>query len=120
MMASWVKQMEEVLHRWIQTQNQWWDDYFAVLRRGGLTPPDQFDAPPATVAESVSTVTQPAAVLEPLATVASPSAVSEPVIIPKPLRQQRCLNRYPSLHRWQGSPTTSSSSMASALLWKRS
>ncbi|CDH46906.1 hypothetical protein [Candidatus Contendibacter odensensis] len=85
MMASWVKQMEEVLHRWIQTQNQWWDDYFAVLRRGGLTPPDQFDAPPATVAESVSTVTQPAAVLEPLATVASPSAVSEPVIIPEPV-----------------------------------
>ncbi|MBL8260311.1 MAG: hypothetical protein JNM60_10920 [Candidatus Competibacteraceae bacterium] len=35
MMTTWVQQMEDVLQRWIQAQNQWWDDYFAVLRRGG-------------------------------------------------------------------------------------
>ncbi|MCB1921404.1 MAG: hypothetical protein KDJ28_15710, partial [Candidatus Competibacteraceae bacterium] len=23
-MAAWVQQMEDVLQRWIQTQNQWW------------------------------------------------------------------------------------------------
>lgn len=34
-MTAWVQQMEEVLKRWVQTQNQWWDEYFAVLRRGG-------------------------------------------------------------------------------------
>lgn len=37
MMSAWVQQMEDVLQRWIQTQNQWWDEYFTVLRRGGFT-----------------------------------------------------------------------------------
>lgn len=46
MMASWVQQMEEVLHRWIQTQNQWWDDYFAVLRSGGFVQSEPLDSSP--------------------------------------------------------------------------
>jgi hypothetical protein len=86
MMASWVRQMEEVLHRWIQTQNQWWDDYFAVLRRGGFAQPDQFDAQPTIVAETVSRRAQPAVTIEPTAvekppaTAESPPAILEPVI----------------------------------------
>ncbi len=35
LMTVWVRQMEDVLQRWVETQNQWWDEYFAVLRRGG-------------------------------------------------------------------------------------
>ena len=67
MMASWVRQMEEVLHRWIQTQNQWWDDYFAVLRRGGFAQPDQFDTQPAIVAETLAFAAKPAVTIEPTA-----------------------------------------------------
>ncbi|PIE83587.1 MAG: hypothetical protein CSA09_01725 [Candidatus Contendobacter odensis] len=32
----WAQQMEEVLQYWLQTQNQWWDEYFIVLRRSGF------------------------------------------------------------------------------------
>lgn len=67
MMASWVRQMEEVLHRWIQTQNQWWDDYFAVLRRGGFAQPDQFDTQPTIVAETLAVAAKPAVTIEPTA-----------------------------------------------------
>ncbi|MFZ1493896.1 MAG: helix-hairpin-helix domain-containing protein [Candidatus Competibacter denitrificans] len=42
LMTAWVRQMEEVLQRWVQTQNQWWDEYFMVLRRGSrFMDPDQ-------------------------------------------------------------------------------
>jgi len=56
MMASWVRQMEEVLHRWIQTQNQWWNDYFAILRRGGLAQPDRVGAENTSAAATAPTV----------------------------------------------------------------
>ena len=85
MMASWVRQMEEVLHRWIQTQNQWWDDYFAVLRRGGFAQPDQLGAQPAVVAEFVSAAAQPAATAEPAAVVEPPAAAEPPPAIPEPV-----------------------------------
>ena len=64
MMASWVRQMEEVLQRWIQSQNQWWDEYFSVLRRGGLVTLDQAEIDavvtpePAPVAESAPTTSE--------------------------------------------------------------
>ena len=54
MMAAWVQQMEEVLHRWIQTQNQWWDDYFAVLRQGGFMQAEGFDIPPIPTTETMT------------------------------------------------------------------
>jgi len=80
MMASWVRQMEEVLHRWIQTQNQWWDDYFAVLRRGGFEQPDPSDAQPAMLAESTPAAAKSAAMAEPVAAVEPPPVIPEPVI----------------------------------------
>lgn len=49
LMTAWVRQMEEVLQRWVQTQNQWWDEYFMVLRRGSrFMEPEQagVDSPP--------------------------------------------------------------------------
>jgi predicted flap endonuclease-1-like 5' DNA nuclease len=51
MMATWARQMEEVLQRWIQSQNQWWDEYFSVLRRGGFVYPESTSAQPAPTAE---------------------------------------------------------------------
>lgn len=54
-MTSWVQQMEEVLQRWIQTQNQWWDEYFAVLRRGGFASPDWASLQAATTAKPEKT-----------------------------------------------------------------
>lgn len=53
-MAAWVQQMDEVLRRWIQTQNQWWDDYFALLRRGGFIQPHHADEKPLTAVEFVA------------------------------------------------------------------
>ena len=55
MMSAWVLQMEDVLQRWIQTQNQWWDDYFAVLRRGGLTAAEAAKVKPPTVTAPITT-----------------------------------------------------------------
>ena len=85
MMTAWVRQMEEVLQRWIQTQNQWWEEYFAVLRRGGLAYPDwtSSSASPPLV-EPVSTgeprgVAAESSVAEP-----EPSAVSAPEAAPEP------------------------------------
>jgi NADH-quinone oxidoreductase subunit E len=85
MMASWIRQMEEVLQRWIQTQNQWWDDYFALLRRGGLAQPDQFGPKSAPAAEPVKTVESvPAAETAPpeppAATTTMPTVAPEPPI----------------------------------------
>ena len=94
MMASWVRQMEEVLQRWIQTQNQWWNDYFAVLRHGGFAQPDQADAEsapataPAAAIESpaaTSTATEPPAAIEPVEIVAvEPSVAVEPPVTMAP------------------------------------
>lgn len=67
LMTTWVRQMEEVLQRWVQTQNQWWDEYFAVLRRGS-----------GFIAGSKQTVAESAPAAEP-ASVAEPSPVAEPV-----------------------------------------
>jgi predicted flap endonuclease-1-like 5' DNA nuclease len=47
MVATWVRQMEEVLQRWILSQNQWWDEYFSVLRRGGFVYPEPMNPQPA-------------------------------------------------------------------------
>jgi|APTNR8051073442_1049403.scaffolds.fasta_scaffold03127_7 predicted flap endonuclease-1-like 5' DNA nuclease len=84
MMTAWVRQMEEVLQRWIQTQNQWWDEYFMVLRRGGFAYPDWVHPPasssavePVVVAESAVTKPAPPATPAP-ETIAEPS-IAEPV-----------------------------------------
>lgn len=63
-MTSWVRQMEEVLQRWIQTQNQWWDEYFAVLRRGGLACSGQAGAESAAGMEPTPAAVEPAAAPE--------------------------------------------------------
>ena len=89
MMSAWVQQMEDVLQRWIQTQNQWWDEYFTVLRRGGFAAhepagmkPPAIIAKPAIMAKSV-TVAAPVAVAEPEP---EPVAVAEPepVVVAEP------------------------------------
>lgn len=76
-MASWVRQMEEVLHRWIQTQNQWWNDYFAVLRRGGLVSPASAE-PLATSDAAEAVASESPAVVESPVTVEPPPA-PEPI-----------------------------------------
>ncbi len=73
-MTVWVRQMEEVLQRWVQTQNQWWDEYFTVLRRGsGFANAERAGAKPAPVAEAA-----PAA---PAAPAAANEAAVEPVAV---------------------------------------
>ncbi|MCK7461524.1 MAG: hypothetical protein MZU84_05415 [Sphingobacterium sp.] len=72
LMATWVRQMEEVLQRWVQTQNQWWDEYFAVLRSGGFAYPERGGAEPVQPAEPVEAV-------EPASAARGPTVVS-----PKP------------------------------------
>ncbi|MDG4553127.1 MAG: hypothetical protein P9E24_02595 [Candidatus Competibacter sp.] len=82
MMASWVRQMEEVLQRWIQSQNQWWDEYFAVLRRGDFAKLDQSDVDttavpePASAAQSAPTASKKPASVPPKVA----SARSEPTM----------------------------------------
>ena len=85
MMTAWVRQMEEVLQRWIQTQNQWWEEYFAVLRRGGLAYPDW------TSSSASPPLVEPVATGEPRGVAAEssvaepePSAVSVPEAAPEP------------------------------------
>jgi len=76
MMSAWVLQMEDVLQRWIQTQNQWWDDYFAVLRRGGLTAAEAASVkPPVGVSQPQMVVAPAVAELAPTPEVV---AVAEP------------------------------------------
>jgi len=90
MMTAWVRQMEEVLQRWIQTQNQWWDDYFTVLRRGGFSYPDwtppqaspSMVEPAIVAAESSTTQPEPPAVPAPEAMPEPP--VAEPVAAAPP------------------------------------
>ncbi len=73
MVATWVRQMEEVLQRWIQSQNQWWDEYFSVLRRGGFVYPEPTSAQPALAAEP--------AVVEPAPVAAEPSVVEPTPVV---------------------------------------
>lgn len=82
-MAIWVRQMEEVLQRWVQTQNQWWSEYFSVLRRGGgFTEPDRAGAESAPAAEPPTTA-EPAPAAEPVSTQPlAAAATSEPVAEP--------------------------------------
>ncbi len=75
LMAPWVRQMEEVLQRWIQTQTQWWNDYFALLRRGGFVQPESADAP-LTALTSPAASAAPVAVAEP-----PPVAASAPLSV---------------------------------------
>ncbi len=92
MMASWARQMEEVLQRWIQSQNQWWDEYFAVLRRGGLVKLDQAEidlvtAPkPVPAAKSAPMASKKPASAPPKAAPARPEptveAVQPPAVTP--------------------------------------
>ena len=88
LMTAWVRQMEEVLQRWVQTQNQWWDEYFMVLRRGsrfmepeqaGVGPPPV--VPPPTASES-NPVSKPDAVETAPPVVA---AGSEPMVAVAPI-----------------------------------
>lgn len=76
LMTSWVRQMEEVLQRWVQTQNQWWDEYFAVLRRGG-----GFASAERAGAESVAIAESPQAA-EPVAVVEPVPVTPEPAVTP--------------------------------------
>ena len=93
MMASWVRQMEEVLQRWIQTQNQWWNEYFALLRRGGFSAPGQSGPKSASTAKVTAPVVESVPTPAPLAaavtieTVApeSPITVELPVAVESPL-----------------------------------
>ena len=71
-MTVWVRQMEEVLQRWVQTQNQWWDEYFAVLRRGS-----GFASAERAEAERASRVVEAA----PAAPAAANEAAVEPVAV---------------------------------------
>ena len=64
MMAAWVRQMEEVLQRWIQSQNQWWDEYFSVLRRGGFVYPEPTGAQPTAPVAVEPTAEEPPPVVE--------------------------------------------------------
>ena len=82
-MASWVRQMEEVLQRWIQTQNQWWNEYFAVLRRGGFAPPAPAE-PLATTDTAETMASEPPAVAEPPVTVEPPRVAPAPPSPPEP------------------------------------
>jgi predicted flap endonuclease-1-like 5' DNA nuclease len=86
MMNAWVLQMEDVLQRWIQTQNQWWDDYFTILRQGELVAaPEAARINPASVIPKPTVVAEPVAEPDPIVT-AEPAAVAvpEPVVIVEP------------------------------------
>ncbi|MFO1422039.1 MAG: hypothetical protein U1F70_00045 [Candidatus Competibacteraceae bacterium] len=82
-MASWVRQMEEVLQRWIRTQNQWWSDYFAVLRHGGFDSPAPAEPPP-TADTPETIVSEPPAMVEPTVAVESPPVALAPPSAPEP------------------------------------
>ncbi len=85
LMTTWVRQMEEVLQRWVQTQNQWWDEYFAVLRRGSgfIAGSKQTVAESAPAAEPVPAM-EPASVPSAPAAESAPTPVAEPASIAEP------------------------------------
>jgi len=86
MMTSWVRQMEDVLQRWIQMQNQWWEEYFTVLRRsgfGGIGPTAVQEPPPPAEPVAPPAVTEPEPVIVVEAPAETVSAVAaEPPIEP--------------------------------------
>ncbi len=86
MMTSWVRQMEDVLQRWIQMQNQWWEEYFTVLRRsgfGGIGPAAVQEPPPPAEPVAPPAVTEPEPVIVVEAPAETVSAVAaEPPIEP--------------------------------------
>lgn len=83
-MTAWVRQMEEVLQRWIQTQTQWWNDYFGMLRQ--RDPGWQLESAVVvsveeTTAAPVAPTPQPVTIPEPeAATVAAPETMPEPTV----------------------------------------
>ncbi len=82
-MASWVRQMEEVLQRWIQAQNQWWSEYFAILRRGGgALPVSTEPLAPAGTTETVAP--KPPVGAEPSITAELPLVAPAPPLVPEP------------------------------------
>jgi predicted flap endonuclease-1-like 5' DNA nuclease len=83
MMAAWVRQMEEVLQRWIQTQNQWWNDYFALLRRGGFIEPDRAGAESAPTVEPTAP-SEPTPAAEPVPLEPPAAAVATETLAPEP------------------------------------
>ena len=83
MMAAWVRQMEEVLQRWIQIQNQWWNDYFALLRRGGFVQPGQSGPAAPLRGQPVPSLTTPSA-----AHAQKPEAVAPAPFAPTPLAEE--------------------------------
>lgn len=87
-MTVWVRQMEEVLQRWVQTQNQWWDEYFAVLRRGsGFASAERAEAERAPrVAEAAPAAPAAAneAAVEPVAVAPVAEALVEASAAPAP------------------------------------
>jgi predicted flap endonuclease-1-like 5' DNA nuclease len=98
MMSAWIHQMEDVLQRWIQTQHQWWDDYFAVLRQGesvaaaeiaGAQPATAATPEPVAVVEPAPATPEPVAVVEPAPATPEPVAITEPepvvVVEPEPV-----------------------------------
>lgn len=82
MMTSWVRQMEEVLQRWIQTQNQWWEEYFTVLRHGGFIYPDWMNPYASPAASAVTAPEAPATAETPL-----PVMPEAPAMVETPLAE---------------------------------
>jgi predicted flap endonuclease-1-like 5' DNA nuclease len=80
MMTAWVRQMEDVLQRWVQTQSQWWDEYFAVLRRGGSAGLERDGAVSSPEGKPASVA--PAAANEGGIEPAPVAAAAEPVSVP--------------------------------------
>ena len=84
MMTSWVRQMEDVLQRWIQMQNQWWEEYFTVLRRsgfGGIGPAAVQEPPPPAEPVAPPAVTEP----EPVIVVEAPAETVSAVAAEPPI-----------------------------------
>lgn len=90
MMAAWVRQMEEVLQRWIQIQNQWWNDYFALLRRGGFVQPGQSGPAAPVGGQPVPSLTTPSAASaqKPEAAPPAPKPPAAPPASKPPVEQQ--------------------------------
>ena len=82
-LSSWTRQMEGLLRQWLSTQNQLWDEFFAVLRQGGTA----LNAPSfATDAEAAPEPTDvKTAPVKPV-TAAIPSASITPSLEPDDLK----------------------------------
>ena len=102
MVATWVRQMEEVLQRWIQSQNQWWDEYFSVLRRGGFVYPEPMNPQPAAGSGA-------ATAKEPTPAVAAPVA-NQPVSAVESVESTSATEAPPG----ESTPTSSAASIPEA------